>query len=74
MLKKLIKSFANLPKSKNNNIVQNGDNMLGRWKIDYSKIDRKIDFANHDYCGDRICGDPNIISNIKYDCDNNRQK
>ena len=75
MLKKLInKSFWNPVKPKNKLVIQNSNNMLGRWKIDYDKIDRKIDFANHDYCGDRLCGDPNIISNIKYDCDINRQK
>ena len=30
--------------------------LLGRWKRnDY--IDRKVDLANIDHCGDRVCGD-----------------
>ena len=36
------------------------NNKLGRWKIN-DNIQRKIDLANIDNCGDRLCGIP--ISN-----------
>ena len=30
--------------------------LLGRWNIN-DNIDRKVDLANIDHCGDRVCGD-----------------
>ena len=45
---------------------------LGRWKRnDY--IDRKVDLANIDHCGDRVCGDltDNISKKENIDSHNN---
>ena len=32
-------------------------NVLGRWKLN-DNIEKKIDLANLDNCGDRLCGTP----------------
>lgn len=34
--------------------------ILGRWKNDNNYI--KTDLANHDCCGDKLCGDPKKTS------------
>ena len=36
--------------------TKNVSPLLGRWKRD-DNIDRKVDLANIDHCGDRVCGD-----------------
>ena len=36
--------------------IQHKPNNLGRWKLN-DNINRKIDLANVDNCGDRVCGD-----------------
>ena len=36
--------------------TKNVSPILGRWKRD-DNIDRKVDLANIDNCGDRVCGD-----------------
>ena len=36
--------------------TKNVSPILGRWKRD-DNIDRKVDLANIDHCGDRVCGD-----------------
>lgn len=36
--------------------IKNVSPILGRWKRD-DNIDRKVDLANIDHCGDRVCGD-----------------
>ena len=36
--------------------TKNVSPVLGRWKRD-DNIDRKVDLANIDHCGDRVCGD-----------------
>lgn len=45
------KPYSNLP-------------VLGRWQIN-DNINRKIDLANIDNCGDRVCGDLNVNRSIK---------
>ena len=32
--------------------------ILGRWGINYDYKYLKTDLANHDCCGDKLCGDP----------------
>ena len=39
-------------------------NILGRWKLN-DNIEKKIDLANLDNCGDRVCGIP--TENFKID-------
>lgn len=41
--------------------TKNVSPILGRWKRD-DNIDRKVDLANIDHCGDRVCGD--LTNNI----------
>lgn len=36
--------------------TKNVSPILGRWNIN-DNIDRKVDLANIDHCGDRVCGD-----------------
>ena len=36
--------------------TKNVSPILGRWNIN-DNIDRKVDLANIDHCGDRLCGD-----------------
>lgn len=36
--------------------TKNVSPVLGRWNIN-DNIDRKVDLANIDHCGDRVCGD-----------------
>lgn len=45
--------------------IQNVSPVLGRWKRN-DNINRKIDLANIDNCGDRVCGDllPNNIKSV----------
>ena len=48
--------------------TKNVSPILGRWKRD-DNIDRKVDLANIDHCGDRVCGDltDNIPNNENID-------
>jgi len=51
--------------------TMNTSPLLGRWNRN-DNIDRKVDLANIDNCGDRVCGDlkPNIniaINNNNYE-------
>ena len=49
----MIRNFIRQSRPWTNNIEPA---LLGRWKRnDY--IDRKVDLANIDHCGDRVCGD-----------------
>ena len=41
--------------------------ILGRWKRN-DNINRKIDLANIDNCGDRVCGD--LLTDLKFSCEN----
>ena len=34
--------------------------ILGRWNLDSNFI--KTDLANHDCCGDKLCGDPRLTT------------
>lgn len=45
-----------------NPFVKPNNLLLGRWKTN-DNINRKIDLANIDNCGDRVCGD--LIEQIK---------
>ena len=42
------------------NFAQTPKPLLGRWNLDKSEI--KTDLANHDCCGDELCGDPRLTT------------
>ena len=47
--------------------TMNTSPLLGRWKRN-DNIDRKVDLANIDNCGDRVCGDIKpVIENNNYE-------
>ena len=47
--------------------TMNTSPILGRWNLD-DNIDRKVDLANIDNCGDRVCGDIKpVIENNNYE-------
>ena len=73
----MLKNFSkNIPSYINRNIVPQRfqylfietPKPLGRWSIDGNE-DVRATFANHDSCGDKLCGDPLLlrenINNIK---------
>ena len=39
---------------------------LRRWGVTYeaSVLEKRINWANHDHCGDIICKDPKIVKNL----------
>ena len=51
--------------------TQNLQPALGRWNRD-DNIDRKVDLANIDHCGDRVCGD--LYNEMEPNLDNHRKK
>ena len=42
------------------NFAQTPKPLLGRWSLEKSEI--KTDLANHDCCGDELCGDPRLTT------------
>lgn len=47
------------------NILKKNNNYqtkLGRWN--YENVNFKIDYANHDHCGDKICKDPKLVKKL----------
>ena len=66
-LKKFKSDLKNIYNNNNNKMIRNFirqsrpwtknvSPILGRWNIN-DNIDRKVDLANIDHCGDRVCGD-----------------
>lgn len=50
-----LRLFQNLIKP---NFLKTSPPLLGRWGLGNSEI--KSDLANHDCCGDKLCGDPTL--------------
>lgn len=50
-----LRFFKNLTKL---NFRKTSQPLLGRWGLGNSEI--KSDLANHDCCGDKLCGDPTL--------------
>ena len=57
----MIRIIKNIFKFKPQNVVH-----LGRWKHRICEKDKEIKsiLSNIDNCGDKICGNPNILKNI----------